>query len=320
MSFSLPAHWVWDFWIADDGDLFHLYYLHAPTSLGHESLRHRNARIGHATSPDLRTWTDLGPVLGPGGPGDVDETATWTGSVVRDDDGVWRMFYTGSRFLAPDAMPNIETVAVATSTDLHTWTKHPELSLSADAGLYEVLGDGTWREEAWRDPWVFRGEDGRWHMLVTARARAGEGDDRGVVGHAVSDDLATWTVGPALSEAGAGFGHLEVLQIVEVDGVRTLLFSCDAATLAGSRRGGMGGIWAVAAESETGPFAIDDAQLVVDEALYAGRVVHDRAGRPLLLAFDNTGEGADFAGGIADPLPLSWDADGRLVAAAPVTA
>ena len=31
---ALPDSWVWDFWTADDGELFHLFYLHAPKSLG----------------------------------------------------------------------------------------------------------------------------------------------------------------------------------------------------------------------------------------------------------------------------------------------
>jgi sucrose-6-phosphate hydrolase SacC (GH32 family) len=68
VTFDLPNHWVWDFWIADDGTDFHLYYLHAPNSLGDPHLRHRNAKIGHATSPDLANWRDHGPVLGPGTP------------------------------------------------------------------------------------------------------------------------------------------------------------------------------------------------------------------------------------------------------------
>jgi beta-fructofuranosidase len=98
MGFSKDGHWVWDFWVADDGALFHLFYLHAPASLGDPDLRHRNARIGHATSTDLTDWTDHGTVLEPGAAGDLDASATWTGSVVRADDGSWRMFYTRSVF------------------------------------------------------------------------------------------------------------------------------------------------------------------------------------------------------------------------------
>src|SRR6187402_322095 len=112
MTFTLDSHWVWDFWLADDGELFHLYYLHAPKSLGDERLRHRNAVIGHASSRDLTTWTDHGPVLEPGGLNDFDETATWTGSVVQGADGMWRMFYTGAKFLFPSSNENVESIGV----------------------------------------------------------------------------------------------------------------------------------------------------------------------------------------------------------------
>ncbi len=27
---ALPDSWVWDFWFADDGELYHLFFLHAP--------------------------------------------------------------------------------------------------------------------------------------------------------------------------------------------------------------------------------------------------------------------------------------------------
>ena len=114
MTFAREGHWVWDFWIADDGDRYHLFYLHAPTALGDERLRHRNARIGHAVSHDLREWEDLGEVLGPGAPDDFDATAVWTGCIVRDADGLWRMFYTGSRFLGHDTSVNVEGVGMAT--------------------------------------------------------------------------------------------------------------------------------------------------------------------------------------------------------------
>lgn len=313
MTFSLDDHWVWDSWIADDGTDYHLYYLHAPRSLGDERLRHRNARIGHAVSSDLRRWRDLGPVLGPADGDAFDATATWTGSVVRGADGRWRMFYTGSRFLSEDSTANIETVGVAVSTDLHHWEKAPGPLVTADPRWYEVLGDGTWREEAWRDPWVLGSDAGLWHMLVTARARDGEGDDRGVIAHAVSTDLETWEVRPPLSEPGAGFAHLEVPQIAEVDGHRVLIFSCDAAALAGRRAGERGGIWAVAAPPGVGPFDPAAASTIVTDEIYAGHIVHDRDGGAVLLGFHNA-PGEAF-GTIADPVPLRWDeATGRVVA------
>ncbi|MCX5512805.1 glycosyl hydrolase family 32 [Kaistia algarum] len=312
MAFSLDDHWVWDFWLADDGALFHMYFLHAPRALGNPDLRHRNARIGHATSSNLTDWSFHGRVFEPGDTGAFDETATWTGSVVRGPDGLWRMFYTGTRFLAPDAHPNVETVGVATSPDLFHWTKAPGPICRADPRWYETLGSSSWPEEAWRDPWVFPSADGTtWHMLVTARANHGDELDRGVIGHATSRDLERWEVQPPLSDTGAGFAHLEVPQVVTLAGGTYLLFSCDSAKLAGHRSGGKGGIWSVAADAAEGPYPIAAASLIAPERLYSARVIEDRNGRPVLLAFHNIQDDGSFAGGVSDPLPLV-ERDGTL--------
>ncbi|CAN5235922.1 hypothetical protein BH11ACT5_BH11ACT5_09560 [soil metagenome] len=308
MTFTLDTHWVWDFWLADDGDLFHMYYLHAPKALGDQHLRHRNAKVGHATSADLTDWTDHGLVLEPGERGSFDETATWTGSVLLGPDGLWRMFYTGSRFLSPDSTANIETVGVATSADLHTWTKSPGPIAEADARWYEKLGDSSWPEEAWRDPWVYADPEGHgWHMLVTARANAGDDLDRGVIAHAVSSDLESWEVRPPLSSVGAGFKHLEVPQVVDIGARTLLLFSCDSPALAGGRSGDVGGIWAVEAPSAVGPFDVSEAELVVDERLYSGRIIRNREGALVLLAFENSTTDGDFVGSLSNPIPVEWD-------------
>ena len=208
---AVDGRWVWDFWIADDGDAYHLFYLSAPDSLGHETLRHRNARIDHAVSTDLVEWSLVGNVLAAQGGEADDATACWTGCVVPHE-GRWTMFYTGSRFL-PEAGPksNIETVLAAHSTDLESWQRRSEAVSRADARWYEVMGSSEWPEEAWRDPWVERDGD-RWVMYLTARANHGANDDRGVIGYAVSEDLETWHAQPPLSEPGSGFAHLEVPQ------------------------------------------------------------------------------------------------------------
>ena len=301
MTFSLDAHWVWDFWTADDGEQFHLYYLHAPKSLGDQHLRHRNARIGHAVSTDLSDWTDLGPVLGPGAPGDFDETATWTGCVLSGGDGLWRMFYTGSRFLSPDSNANIETIGMAVSSDLHEWTKRADVVVAADPRWYETLGTSAWPEEAWRDPWVFADPSGEgWHMLITARSNSGDKLDRGVIGHATSSNLDSWVVQPPLSATGAGFMHLEVPQVITVDGEQVLLFSCDSPALAGARSGDTGGVWV-----SPDLYDVSTATLLVDERLYAGRAVQNRAGTWVLLAFENRTDDGGFAGQLSDPIALN---------------
>lgn len=313
VAFSLPDHFVWDFWLADDGQQHHLFYLHAPRSLGHPDLRHRNARIGHATSSDLRNWTNHGQVFDAGTPGSFDASATWTGCVLRGPDGLWRMFYTGSRFLSADSNANIEAIGLATSPDLHNWTKSAGPVCSADRRYYETLGTSSWPEEAWRDPWVFwRQSDQRWHMLITARGKDGLEPDRGIMGHAISTDLKTWTVEPPLGASGSGFAHLEVFQLIRIQGREHLVFCCDSVKLCGKRAGEIGGIWSLPVGDLPGPVDFGAARLLVDERLYAGRIAMDRQGTPWLLAFNNVSADGSFVGGICDPLRVTTGADGYL--------
>ena len=219
----LAASWVWDFWIADDGDTFHLFFLKAPRALLDPNRRHWRATVGHATSKDLTNWTEHADAVIPDDSPAFDDLATWTGSVVRQENGSWRMFYTAVSRSESGLNQRISSVV---SDDLFAWRREPGRQvLEPDARWYEVASTRKWPDQAWRDPWVFR--DGEvWHMLITARANHGEPDNRGVVGHATSPDLTTWTVQPPLSEPDSGFGHLEVIQTVQIDGSPLGLFSC----------------------------------------------------------------------------------------------
>ena len=138
-----------------------------------------------------------------------------------------------------------------------------------------------YRDEFWRDPWVFADPDGDgWHMLVTARAREGELDNRGVLGHAWSPDLVTWQVRAPRSRPGSGFDQLEVAQTAVVDGRPVLIFSCLGANLSAARRapGTMGGVWALACDDLRGPFDVPRSTLLLDERFYSARLVLDRSG------------------------------------------
>ena len=89
----LEDAWIWDSWIADDGERYHLFFLKAPRALEDAGLRHTAATIGHASSLDLVDWDVHADALLP----DArrwDDVALWTGSAVRGDDGTWRMYYT----------------------------------------------------------------------------------------------------------------------------------------------------------------------------------------------------------------------------------
>lgn len=297
--FDLVDDWVWDFWLADDGELFHLFFLHAPRSLGDSDLRHGVASAGHAVGSDLRTWTRVAdPAHRPAG--GYDDQAFWTGSVVRTDDG-WRMFHTG---LHATEAGRVQRIGSETSPDLLTWSRDTSAAwpLEADPVHYDV-GEGTVH---WRDPWVVRDAAGRWHLYATARTG---GHGSGVVGHAVSDDLVTWKVQPPLSEPTGRFDWLEVIQVVEMDGRWVLLFSCLSAEMPGSPAGA-GGVWSVPVPGPGEPVDVGRAVRVTDEQSYVGKVVRDRTGGWQFLAFRNhLGDGA-FVGGVTDPVPVRWRADG----------
>jgi beta-fructofuranosidase len=308
---QLADAWTWDFWLADDGRSYHLYFLKAPRHAGHPDERHWNVAIGHAISPDLADWTVVSDAIAPSDGPAFDDIATWTGSVVRGPDGTWFMFYTGA---GSREQALKQRIGLATSADLHHWTRHPGSPvLESDPRWYEQLPDALWPDEAWRDPWVFAdpGGDG-WHMLLTARASHGPADQRGVIGHAQSHDLIHWQAQPPLSRPGGGFGHLEVPQTEIVEGRPVLVFSCLTAELSSERRnaGTGGGIWCLPCNSLLGPFNLTQAVRITDESLYSGRLIRDRAGRWVMLAFRNSGPDGHFIGELADPMPIRWAADG----------
>lgn len=318
--FDLPDSWVWDYWFADDGDRYHLFFLYASRALHDPEARHYRASIGHAVSTDLVEWERVADALVRGEAGEFDDLATWTGSTVRHPDGTWFLFYTGST--RAEGGKNVQRIGYATSSDLVTWQKAPGPVLEAAAPWYERLDSGDWHDEAFRDPWVFADPEGDgWHMYVTARAPEGPVEGRGVVAHAWSPDLRHWELRePVSAPSENGFGQLEVTQVEVVDGRPVLLFSCLADHSMAARRGARAGTWAIPAESVLGPFDVDRAQPLTGEDLYVGRLLRRREdGQWLLFAFRNVGSDGAFVGGVTDPMPVSW-VDGRLVAETPVAA
>lgn len=312
-AFDLPGSWVWDFWFADDGELYHLYFLYASRALHDPDARHYRASIGHAVSTDLAEWTQVADALVRSDAPAFDDLATWTGSVVRHPDGTWFLFYTGAS-LGPDGR-NVQRIGYATSPDAITWTKAGGPVLEAAAPWYETLESGEWQDEAFRDPWVFADPAGRgWHMLITARAPDGPIVGRGVIGHAWSPDLREWELREPLSAPSVdGFGQLEVTQVEVVDGRPVLIFSCLADHATQARQAQRGGTWAVPAATVLGPYDMDAAYPLTDERLYVGRLLRRRTdGQWLLFAFRNADEDGRFVGGITEGMPVAWDGD-RLV-------
>jgi beta-fructofuranosidase len=314
MPLRLPEKWVWDFWFARDAQ-HHVFYLQAPRSLQHSELRHHNASIGHAVSSDMRHWHVLADALRPGPAGSWDDLATWTGSVI-EHGGRWHMLYTG---INRSERGLVQRIGLAVSDDLVHWTKHPANPvLEADGRWYELLDPLRWRDQSWRDPWLFVDPRGDVRVLITARTHEGAADGAGVLAHARSSDLVQWEVLPPLTPPGE-FAQVECPQLVPLDDRYLILFSCLAEDHSAARmqrlgKGAVTGTYVFSAPTLAGPYSASAAPLADANGLgplYAGKIVEGGPTGWAFIAFRGAGD-RDFAGELTDPLPLEIQHDGGL--------
>lgn len=316
MTLHLEDKWVWDYWFAQDGSDYHIFYLQAPRALQNPELRHWHTSIGHALSPDLVNWKVLPDALHPSeDKNDWDSQTTWTGSVYRHQDS-WFMFYTGTSQMEDG---KIQRIGLATSPDLLNWRKHPANPLiRIDPQWYEVFDEDHWYEETWRDPWVFE-HNGKFHALVTARANHGETKERGVVGHAHSDDLIRWSADKPLTNPGA-FAYLEVPQLINIGSKWYLLFCVDQSKHSDRRlatRQGRAptGTFYMMADHPLGPFSQPDEDLLLGDeqgSFYAGKMIQDPSGQWVLVVAVQNHPVKGFIGDISNPMPVSILENGEL--------
>ena len=320
MTIASETHWIWDSWYAHDGARWHAFFLQAPKSLGDPELRHHNATVGHAASGDLVNWDHLGTCFTPSDGPAFDDMAIWTGSVVRDEAGLWHLFYTGiSR--AEDGL--VQRIGHATSDDLHGWTRvssEPCLDVAGPAaGAYEAdLHDARWEHRAFRDPWVMRDPDGDgWLMFLTARAKGvDEPNAGGAVALATSPDLHRWTLQRPVFTGD--FGQLEVPQVFQREGRWYMLFCTAAqhhakATAEAMPGAPVTGTHYLIGEGPRGPWRLAPLPFLDGSlpcARYAARMLETAEGLRL-MGFVDRPEG-QFVGEIADPAPVEIDADGLL--------
>jgi beta-fructofuranosidase len=159
--------------VVQDGRL-HVFYQYEP-----DAPEWGRMRWGHAVTSDMLTWEHLPIALEPG-PAGPDSFGCWSGCIVRDEGGRPTMLYTGVRM---EGDVRRASICLATGDDdLLTWHKAGEPVIPGPpAGI---------RPDAFRDPFVWRGERG-WTMLVGAGTDA----SHGIVLRYESPDLRHWTYG-----------------------------------------------------------------------------------------------------------------------------
>lgn len=154
-----------------DGE-YHLFYQAVPEQV----VWGPNCHWGHATSPDLTHWEEQALALTP----EPFELGCWSGSVAYDDASEPQLLYTrvaGDNWaIGQVARATRESSGIprwrSVSSDAVIPTPPPELSITS-----------------YRDPFVFRRDQGDWGMLVGAALS----DGTAAALHYHSDDLQVWT-------------------------------------------------------------------------------------------------------------------------------
>ena len=209
MSATMPrccgsrTHWIWDSWIADDGERYHLFFLKAPRALEDPALRHAAATIGHATLARPRR---LGRARGRAA-----ARRRAAGTTSRCGPARSRAATTASggcttRRSPATARPRRHgpaASALAESDDLiHVAARRRPAAGRARPALVPHARRHR-RSETWRDPFVFRDPDGDgWHMLITARDPDAPRLRDGVLAHARSADMRDLGAPAAADRAG----------------------------------------------------------------------------------------------------------------------
>lgn len=135
--------------------------------------------IWGVSTKDAAHYTALGELVSCGTLKSQD-AAIGTGSTIYDEASkLYYTFYTGNKY-KPTGDESAQAVMVATSADFKTWTKDRTFLIKGQDFGYD--------KNDFRDPFVFKGDDGKFHMLISTK-KGGKGS----LAEFVSDDLKNWT-------------------------------------------------------------------------------------------------------------------------------
>lgn len=130
------------------------------------------------STTDAANYEPLGQLISCGGINEQD-AALGTGSTIySESDKLYYTFYTANKY-QPTSTDNGQVVMMATSPDFKTWTKSKTFFMAGERYGYS--------KNDFRDPFVFKGDDGIYHMLVST-IKGG----KGMLAEFTSVDLKNW--------------------------------------------------------------------------------------------------------------------------------
>ena len=188
---------------------YHLFYQYNPYDTEWDSMH-----WGHAVSSDLLRWTYLPAALAPDAP--YDSFGCFSGSAIEAEDGKQLLMYTGVRKEGGDSGKEFQTqcIAVGNGMEYRKYEHNPVLDASA---LPEGLSPYDFR-----DPKIWRKDDGSFRCVVGARRQ----DGRGVLLQYDSPDGFSWQYAGVLAENDGRFGLMwECPDFFPLDGKHVLFVS-----------------------------------------------------------------------------------------------
>lgn len=175
--------WVGDLIPYYENGIYYGYYLHDPRLKEKEYAEETTWHL--VTTRDFVNLEYKGEAIARGGDEEPNKNA-YTGSVMKDQEGIYHAFYTAYNADIKINGKSVQTVMQALGEDPEHLVTKKDFLFAADGEIYE--------EFDWRDPFVFwNEEESCYYMLLAARLKD-SGDLRGgCIGLSKSSDLVNWS-------------------------------------------------------------------------------------------------------------------------------
>lgn len=183
LFFQPENAWVGDLIPYYENGTYYAFYLHDPRLQKGVYAAHTTWHL--VTTKDFTNLEYHGEAIKRGSEKDPNLNA-YTGSVIKDKDGIYHVFYTAFNEAFKTDGKAIQSVMQATGRDLYHLETVPKFLFQADGVRYEHFD--------WRDPFVFFNEEDQCYWMVLAARKCGSGALRGgCLALAKSSDLYNWT-------------------------------------------------------------------------------------------------------------------------------
>ena len=304
---------TWDNFVIDAEGVLHRYALSASKGLGQK--RHLQAALRHAVSTDDGlNWQDLDVVL------EASRDGRWPDLVIWGSNGVYRdvpgggkeflLFVTGRS----KADGELQRIGLAKSSNGHDFSR-PKVVLDPTSRMGYDITDDDGIIMAWRDPFVFRDHDDRWHMLFAAKAARPAGPPIATVGHAIAkdDDLEQWELQPPL-QLPRHYRQLEVPSLAQRPGRYYLFVSTQNRPEETDNAAKQAAFRGYVAPSLLGPweFIYGETDLIYGHKIYAPLVFERRQGSAKYAAVAFFSEDTTLPITTTPLIDIEWEMDEHL--------